>query len=116
MFSVADLHRLFGDLVASGAGSSVVVFHDAKVPFIRPDGKVVAAGLIPTSVAGEGTALIVDNSELPGGIGKPLCLIACNPFLRSVRYEPIPLGRDPEGPGQPQSDPRSSDVQSVAPA
>jgi hypothetical protein len=94
MFTVDALHKLLGRLVADGAGQAVVVFrspHSAPLG-LRP-GIFSVDGLIPSSVEGEGTALVIDNSQLEGGEGKPLCIVACHPFNRRVRFIPLISGR-----------------------
>jgi hypothetical protein len=106
MFTVNDLHRLLGQLRVGGFGEAVVMFRSPHAePLGLKPGIFSVDGLIPSSVQGEGTALVIDNTELEGGEGRPLCVVACHPFNRRVRYIPQASGRyeiplEPLGPSQ----------------
>lgn len=93
MFTVDALHKLLGRLVADGAGEAVVVFRSPHAaPLGLKPGVFSVDGLIPSSVEGEGTALVIDNTHLEGGEGRPLCIVACHPFNRRVRFIPVLSG------------------------
>lgn len=94
MFTVSDLHRLLERLKAEGFGEAVVVFRSPHVePIGLKPGIFPVDGLIPSSVQGNGTALVIDNTHIEGGEGRPLCVVACHPFNRRVRYIPQVSGR-----------------------
>jgi hypothetical protein len=107
MFTVSALHKLLGRLVADGAGEAVVVFRDGTTPLGLRPGIFRVEGITPASVDGDGTALILDNAALEGpSVGRPLCIVASNPFSKPVRYIPILSGRY-EVPLEPLERPRS---------
>lgn len=113
MFTVNDLKRLLDSLKADGFGEAVVVFRSPHAsPLGLKPGVFPVEGLIPSSVQGSGTALVIDNVHLAGpGEGRPLCVVACHPFNRRVRYVPQASGRyvlPPEPLGASVSDVRQS--------